>query len=67
MSAEAKKRLDEIFSAARQKLVEAGFIAKENEDFCGCEDDGYTCTRPKGHLGKHVSCGYFDIVHEWDQ
>lgn len=33
---------------------------------CGEPSDAYMCTRPAGHKGKHVACGFsMHLLAEW--
>lgn len=71
MSAEAKREYDEalerMFRENNAKLPIDRQIAGNGIECCFHENDGFKCTLPIGHSGKHAAHGRLGyIVAQWE-
>lgn len=53
------ERAEEPTAAELDALSEAEVIT------CPESDDGFWCTRTRGHEGEHIAAGFSEIVHRW--
>jgi hypothetical protein len=58
--------LKEMFEESQAKLPEDLRLHPNDKEMCLDENDGYKCTRKKGHDGKyHSACGMTGMAHKW--
>lgn len=67
MTQRAKDSLDAVIKEAFEENVaqmppeDRPFVGPE-DGYCLVEDDGYKCTKAKGHAGQHCAHGSFGYV-----
>lgn len=59
------KTLDRLFDQNQAKLPVEDRCATHGQ-MCLAQDDGYKCTKPKGHCGEHIAHGRLGYIgHRW--